>query len=70
MVTVAPFDEEMMNASAPWLYKHPICVSQYSVQNPLATEANATLKLSFVANAQEPEQQAQLVTEPDRVVIG
>lgn len=70
VVTVAPFDEEMMNASAPWLYKHPICVSQYSVQNPLATEANATLKLSFVANAQEPEQQAQLVTEPDRVVIG
>lgn len=69
VVYVAPFDDEMTIPGAPWLYKHPICVGQYTLQNPQTTDASATLMLRFVANAQEMTQQAQLVTELGRVVV-
>ena len=66
---VAPFDDEKTSQSGPWLYKRPVCVGEYAIENPQAAPAQATLKLAFVADAQVTNKTAQVEVQEDRVVV-
>ena len=55
---VAPYGKENPDYH-PFLQRQPICVAQFSIENPLPDSANTSLRLKFLADAQK-NQPAQL----------
>ena len=48
---VAPLDKDTDKSGAPWLYKRPVCVAQYTIENPGEVPANASLAISFFSDS-------------------
>jgi hypothetical protein len=64
---VAPFDKSLLDPNSPWLYKRPICVAEYTIENPQDTAAAASMKLSFLSD-NKTGKKAQLQSLSGRVL--
>lgn len=54
-VFVAPFDKEPIPGAPQWLNRKPLCVAQFTLENPQDRAAAATLTLTCIADAEKQQ---------------
>ncbi|MFH1742625.1 MAG: NPCBM/NEW2 domain-containing protein, partial [bacterium] len=50
---VAPLDKEPLPEGAPWIYEHPLCVAEFTVENSGVEQTDVQLNLGFQVNGED-----------------